>query len=289
MGAKGNPKRYKPVINPAVFTEDDMRRLLISVAVLALATAPAFAQPGQEREHGPRGGGPGQGEHGGPGPRDGSPNAAPQMQGTQSRAHVAPPAAAQGGGPTNFTNQIQGHQPDQGQRPEQGQRSERGNWQGRGERGPQAAPQLQAAPQPQATPQQMQRGPNRPDGSANFGNRGDNGRDFRGGDRRPGGPTFNGPRRDYSGFRDFHRDFRSARRFRIAPYRPPVGFYGHRWTFGEFLPRPYWARDYWLMDFADYGLPPPPYGAVWVRVGNDALMIDQDSGEVITVAYAVFY
>lgn len=33
----------------------------------------------------------------------------------------------------------------------------------------------------------------------------------------------------------------------------------------------------------------PPYGAIWVRVGNDALLVDRDSGEVITVQYDVFY
>ena len=212
----------------------------------------------------------------------------------QGRATPPPQvqAAPAHGGPTNFTNQVQGHQPDQGQqrqgtwsrdpnRPMQGQppnlvqQRERGN-------GP---PPQAAAPQP--PPDQ-----NRGNRQGNFGDRGNNGRDFRAGDRnggRPGNPAFNGPRRDYSGFRDFHRDFRSTRRFRIAPYRPPVGFYAHRWTFGEFLPSLFWARNYWLLDFADYGLPPPPYGAVWVRVGGDALLIDEYSGEVITVAYDVFY
>ncbi len=283
-----------------------MRRLLISVAVLALAAAPAFAQPGQEHGHGHGGG-----EHGGPdrgGPGGERPAAPSQAQ----------PQAAPHGGPTNFTNQIQGHQPDQGQqrqgtwsrdpnRPMRGQppnfpQQDRG-----GERGPQAAPQLQAAPQqtqggrPDRRRDFGYRGnddrdfrggaPNRSDRDRDY--RGDNGRDFRPGDRnfsRPGNPTFGGgPRRDFSGFRDFHRDFRSGRRFRVGPYRPPAGFYAHRWTFGEFLPQPYWVRDYWLLDFAAYGLPPPPYGAVWVRVGSDALLIDEYSGEIITVAYDVFY
>ena len=252
-----------------------MRRLLISVAVLALAAVPALAQPGDEHGHGHRDSGPGQGGpaqggpgHGGPAPGPQRPSAPPPQ------AQPAPPR----GGPTSFTNQIQGHQPDQGQRE-----------QGHGHR-LQAGPQPQAAP-PQAPPQQVQRGPNRPEGQPNFGNRGNNGRDFRAnGQGRPGNPTFNnGPRRDFSGFRDFHRDFRSARRFHIAPYRPPSGFYVHRWTFGEFLHSLFWGRNYWLLDFADYGLPPPPYGAVWVRVGSDALLIDEDSGEVITVAYDVFY
>jgi len=98
-----------------------------------------------------------------------------------------------------------------------------------------------------------------------------------------------GQRRDFSSFREFHRDFNASRRFRAPAYRRPTGWYDHRWSFGEFLPRTYWVRDYWLDDFAAYGLPPPPYGAVWVRVGSDALLVDEDSGEVITVEYSVFY
>ena len=102
-------------------------------------------------------------------------------------------------------------------------------------------------------------------------------------------PGAGGQRHDFSGFRDFHRDFRASHRFQVSSYRRPAGWYTHRWAFGEFLPTAFWARDYWLMDFAEYDLPPPPYGAVWVRVDRDALLIDEDSGEVITVEYDVFY
>ena len=110
-----------------------------------------------------------------------------------------------------------------------------------------------------------------------------NGRDWRGDNRYGNRGGYNGQRRDFSSFRDFHRDFRASRRFRGPDYRRPNGWYDHRWTFGEFLPSAFWARDYWLSDFGAYDLPPPPYGATWVRVGTDALLVDQDSGEVITV------
>jgi Ni/Co efflux regulator RcnB len=132
-------------------------------------------------------------------------------------------------------------------------------------------------------------------------NRGDRNNDARQGDRgrqdfnRPGssGPGFNnnsrGSRRDFSNFRNYHQNFRAERRFRVGPYRRPQGYYSHRWSWGEFLPAPFWARDYWLIDFFDYGLPPPPFGAIWVRVGDDALLIDRDSGEIIEVDYGVFY
>jgi Ni/Co efflux regulator RcnB len=121
---------------------------------------------------------------------------------------------------------------------------------------------------------------NRP-GASNFNN------------NRPGNaagrPGFGGPRHDFTNFRDFHRDFRASRRFRGPDYRRPAGWYDHRWTFGETLPAAFWARDYWLSDYTAYDLPPPPYGATWVRVGTDALLVDEDSGEVITVEYDVFY
>lgn len=106
-------------------------------------------------------------------------------------------------------------------------------------------------------------------------------------DYRRGG--YGGPRHDFSGFRDYHRNFRVSRRFDVPAYRRPTGWYSHRWTFGEFLPATFWIRDYWILDFELYDLPSPPYGAVWVRVGSDALLIDEVSGEIITVAYDVFY
>ena len=69
----------------------------------------------------------------------------------------------------------------------------------------------------------------------------------------------------------------------------PAGFYARRWAWGMTLPPLFWARQYWLLDFATYDLPPPPFGAVWVRVGSDALLIDQTCGMVIEVDYGVFY
>ncbi len=227
-----------------------MRKIAVFAAIAILAAAPALAQEQQRHVGGAWG-------HGGPGftPRGAQPQQAPQR-------HEAPRPA------------------------------------------PQAAPQRQAAPQ-QRQFQHADRGGNRFGGAerqpgnrqpGNNGFRPDNRRpDNRSGYYRPGnrpewrGPGYGGPRHDFSSYRDFHRNFQASRRFRGPDYRRPAGWYDHRWVFGEFLPSAFWARDYWLDDFAAYDLPPPPYGAVWVRVGNDALLIDQDSGEVITVEYGVFY
>jgi len=160
-----------------------------------------------------------------------------------------------------------------------------------GNMGPAAphGPQPKPAAEPPRPPEN--RGPNRPQ----YGH-GSNGGSFnnrpgpaRPGPARPAARGNGGPRHDFSNFRDFHRNFTAARRFHAPQYRRPAGWYQHRWVFGEFLPPAFWVRDYWIANYIAYALSPPPYGAVWVRVGDDALLIDQASGEVITVDYGVFY
>lgn len=107
---------------------------------------------------------------------------------------------------------------------------------------------------------------------------------------RPPAPGMAGPRPGARpDFRTYNRNFTAPQRFRAPVYRRPPGFYDHRWTFGERLPTIFWMRDYWLTNFFAYGLPPPPPGTVWVRYGNDALLIDQYNGEIIQVRYGVFY
>jgi Ni/Co efflux regulator RcnB len=289
-----------------------MRRFLISAAALALLAATACLSPvsAQPDSH-----------------RVGKASVAPQVQDRAQAElrHQAQPQQQDGGGRGGDRGRgdrsgapapqatIQSAAPmDRGGR----DRNDRGNWQGRGDRG--GVPATQATVQPVAP---MDRGGRDRNDRGNWQGRGDrnslgywqgpndrgNGRgadrrdwdtrrDFNRGDfNRDGrtdyrrGASYGGPRHDFSGFRDYHRTFNASRRFRAPYYRRPAGWYDHRWSFGEFLPAAFWARDYWLVDFEVYDLPPPPFGAVWVRVGSDVLLVDEESGEIITVAYGIFY
>lgn len=85
------------------------------------------------------------------------------------------------------------------------------------------------------------------------------------------------------------RTYTAPRRYRAGTYRPPAGYHYQHWSYGQRLPTAYFARNYWLLDWATYGLISPPYGYVWVRVGPDALLIDQYTGEVVQVSYNAFY
>jgi Ni/Co efflux regulator RcnB len=78
-------------------------------------------------------------------------------------------------------------------------------------------------------------------------------------------------------------------RYHLGGYRQPYGFFVRSWAFGDILPRSWFARDYWIGDFYDYGLPYPPPGYTWVRVGGDALMIDQYTGRISQVVRGIFW
>ena len=67
------------------------------------------------------------------------------------------------------------------------------------------------------------------------------------------------------------------------------GWYPYRWVYGQLLPPLFWSRNYWIEDYWNYGLEDPPYGFVWVRDGNDALLIDVGGGQILSVVYGVFY
>jgi len=87
----------------------------------------------------------------------------------------------------------------------------------------------------------------------------------------------------------FRRNFNAPKRFHANAYHRPSGWYAHRWTYGQRLPRGWYASNYWIGDFLMFGLMAPPDGYVWVRVGDDALLIDEYTGEVVQVVYGIFY
>jgi len=85
------------------------------------------------------------------------------------------------------------------------------------------------------------------------------------------------------------RNMQATRKFHGGSYRAPQGYQYRHWSYGERLPRGYYTRDYWISDFLMFGLFSPPSNLVWVRVGDDALLIDRDSGDIVQVRYGVFY
>src|SRR5262249_39927266 len=89
--------------------------------------------------------------------------------------------------------------------------------------------------------------------------------------------------------RELRRNFTAPRRFHNGGYVRPAGWYSHRWVYGETLPVGWYGRSYWIVNFSLFGLVYPPVGYEWIRVGDDAVLVDIYSGEIIRVEYAVFF
>lgn len=246
-------------------------RTAIAALALLLAAGVSHAALAQDstdnRSHRSRG------EHQGGGPR----------QGLEQRGrHTPPPAVA--------TQPETARAPAQAPAQAQAQVSR-----GEGLRGGQSSPERRQLQAPRSDgvrgggPQA--RGPDRGrnDGDSRFGGRHDG--------RHDGPPQRSDGRWDRRGDRGHDRwergrlppVYQSDRRFRISPYRYPQGYFARSWGFGDFLPRGWFGPDYLLSDFYAYGLPYPPPGYEWVRVGADALMVDRYTGRVVQVVRYVFW
>lgn len=78
-------------------------------------------------------------------------------------------------------------------------------------------------------------------------------------------------------------------RYRGEPWAPPPGFVPRRWTYGEVLPWPWWTPRHRIETWWVYGLPVPPVGFSWVRLGRDAVLVDLWTGRVVQVAFSLFW
>ena len=251
-----------------------MKTLLTAAAILALLTGVDSAQAQDRHDHDWRDGGP---------PRGAPPQGGPPQGGPPPGAARPGPAYTPGPAPRPpVTQPPRPVQPQYNPAPNGGQRGP-GGYQGGGPGG-----------YPGARPQGDRQGPpayrhDRPDGD-------------RGGDRdwgrdrgRPGwgAPGFQPGGRDRPHYdpRYYPRVMDLGQRYHWfgGGWRPQRGFYYHRWIYGEFLPFGWYDQSYWVGNYWDYGLPVPPFGYNWVRVGDDVLLINLQTGFVAEVIYGVFY
>ena len=105
-------------------------------------------------------------------------------------------------------------------------------------------------------------------------------------------PTFNsrqGNAGQHADINSLRRNIQAPQHFRSGNYRAPRGYQQRHWGYGERLPRGYFVRNYWINNYLTFGLFAPPTDLIWVRVGDDALLIDRYSGDIVQVRYDVFY
>lgn len=99
----------------------------------------------------------------------------------------------------------------------------------------------------------------------------------------------------YDRYRVDHFRFNGGRyfarqRYALGGYAWPRGYSRRVWLAGEWLPSVFFIDGrYDLNDYWFYDLYEPPLGCHWTRVGDDALLIDELTGEVLDVVYDLFW
>jgi hypothetical protein len=82
--------------------------------------------------------------------------------------------------------------------------------------------------------------------------------------------------------------YRASYRYRAPVYVYPHGYFVRHWVYGEYLPRGWYSPAYYL-DWRAYGLPFPPIGCEWVRVGSNAILVDVWTGQILSIYYDLFW
>lgn len=220
------------------------------------------------------------------GDREGDHHGRPQGGGSHPTAAAPSPPApqpqarpqGQGGGPFRGRGAFVGAQPQvqgqQGQVQAQGRGYPQGQFQGRGYQGYQGQ-----GGQAQGFQGQYQ----------GQGYRGGQGQGYQGQYRGQGGgyPQYRGGSGGARGF-SYGGGYHSA--FRAAPYRFPGGYGYRRYSIHQRFPSYLLLEPYYLYDYNSYFLSPPPGPEYrWVRYGPDAVLVDTYTGDIVDVAYGVFY
>lgn len=88
--------------------------------------------------------------------------------------------------------------------------------------------------------------------------------------------------------RNWRRSYHAPRRYQAPRYRYPSGWYTRSWGYGDFLPFGWFGASYYL-NSGSYGLPYAPVGTEWVRVGDDAYLVDIWTGRILSIYYGLFW
>ena len=244
-----------------------MKTRAMSLALLLLAGA-AGAASAQDQDHHRREGWRGQGHEGQRPAQQGQAQPAQQPQ-QAPQAPQAPPAR-EAGAPRHGGDGRGGWRPQDG-----------GRFGGGGEA------------RPDARPAPVQRSEDRGERSRPDWNRGEGQRDWNRDGRGDRGDRYGGrgdPRETrHWAPHQYPQRYRSQQRYRAPAWHAPRGYYSRAWRFGEILPRGWYGRDYWIPMWWEFDLPGPPPGYHWVRIGTDALLVDDFDGRIVQVVDDIFW
>ena len=94
--------------------------------------------------------------------------------------------------------------------------------------------------------------------------------------------------RTSDGYKQYVRTITPTKHYNTSVFMGPPGYVYTRYTIGERAPSTLLGGRYTLVKYSTYGLESPPDGLTWIRAGDDALLVDGKTGEVVQTDYSLF-
>jgi Ni/Co efflux regulator RcnB len=91
------------------------------------------------------------------------------------------------------------------------------------------------------------------------------------------------------GYTQYRKTVTATRHYNAGAFEAPTGYTYSRYALGQHVPALLLeSNNLMLSDYASYQLDAPPQGLKWIRVGDDALLVDRSTGEVVQADYNLF-
>jgi Ni/Co efflux regulator RcnB len=105
----------------------------------------------------------------------------------------------------------------------------------------------------------------------------------------PDGTTQTTTMNTSDGYRQYRRTITTIRHYHAGAFVAPNGYPYTRYELGARMPAVLLGDDSLVLTgYSTYALTAPPFGLTWIRVGNDALLVDRKTGEVVETDYGLF-
>lgn len=91
------------------------------------------------------------------------------------------------------------------------------------------------------------------------------------------------------GYTKYRRTITTTKRYDDGAFVAPPGYTYSRYEIGARMPAVLLNDDNLVLNtYSTYELKTPPHGLTWIRVGDDALLVDRKTGEVVETDYDLF-
>jgi Ni/Co efflux regulator RcnB len=101
--------------------------------------------------------------------------------------------------------------------------------------------------------------------------------------------TTTSTKKSSDGYAQYRRTITTTKHYEDGAFIGPAGYIYSRYKLGATMPAELLSDDSLVLTgYTSYDLKAPPSGLTWIRVGDDAMLVDRKTGEVVETDYDLF-